>query len=178
MNELKKYITKSLKDRIIIFISGILCGCAGILSLMQKTSWIIIIAMFLACIILLFEGTTAHIREKKLLELLAGSEDLSQAAAEFSSAKSYADGDIKLGDTMIFRKRIMSFLRYYDITMLICQESSDDHDSRLSLYAKLKNGREELICHLHGAEKEKAAQEIADAVRSHNLSIRKNGFRL
>lgn len=177
MKELINYITKSRKDRMIVFISGILCGCAGIVSFMQKTSWIIIIAMFLACIVLLFEAITVRLREKKLLQLLTSSEDLSQAAAEFASAKAYADDHIRLGDTIIFRKRIMNFLRYYDIAMLICQETSDDNASKLSLYAKHKDGKEELLCHLYGIGKEKAAQEIADAIKAHNLSIRKNGFR-
>lgn len=151
MEELKNYLCKNNKDRIVLAIAGAVFGALGVVVMLRKDGLmdtILSVVFLLGFAILVFEALTSASREKRKMQELEDSGVLSQAAAEFADAESFANDTLRLGRTYIFRKKYTTLLQYRVIKQVATAVRTDDdtHSTEISFYAKLSDGTEQKLC--------------------------------
>lgn len=173
MEELKSYLCKNSRDRLILAAMGAVFGIAGVVLILRREggmSIVITVAALAACAILEYEALTAASREKKILAQLEDSGVLSQAAAEFGEAESFAGDTLRLGKTFLFRKKNTMLLQYRVIREICTEERSQENSgTELVIFAKLSDGSTQKLCSLDSNYAEAAA--IAECIRAHDPEI-------
>lgn len=172
MEELIKYICKDRKDRIVCFIGGVVFGAASAV-LFVKESTFLAVAMLSIGLVLLAEALTAGIRDRKKIKKMDADGTIEKAALDFSTAQSYADGEIMFGDEFIFRSKMCVLIRYDDVVRAEYYQSSDVENNHHNdcIRVKLKNGKYEPLCTVYGLNRPEKINEIFSELRYYNPSI-------
>lgn len=173
MEELKEYLFKNKKDRLILAAAGVVFGAIGVVLMLRKGGMmdtLISVVFLLGFAILEFEALTSASREKRKMQELEDSGVLSQAAAEFADAESFANDTLRLGRTFLFRKKYTTLLQYRVIKEVATSVRTDDdsHQPEISLFAKLTDGSEQRLC---STDDYAEAVTIKERIRAHDPEI-------
>lgn len=94
MEEMKQYMGRSGKDRLVIALAGGVCGVLGV---MQLTRGALVIGgvLMAVCALLLYSALRAKRQDAAALSALG--DELDAAAADFGAAEELAEGTLRLG---------------------------------------------------------------------------------
>lgn len=178
MEEMKKYMGRTGKDRIVIAVVGIICGGLGLMMLL-KHSYVMGCVFAAVCLLLLFSAIFAGKQDARYIRALAEQGELNAAADDFLHAEEYIDGTLKLGQRYAFRKGRMEVLALRDMQNIFIKHEHDNTDNgigaeHLVLFAGLSSGRSVEFCSIYGPQQEEALQTVLQALiqRKPHLEVR------
>ena len=173
MEELKAYICKDGKDRVILLVGGLCMAGGSCLALFHSHKTFIGIILALAAVLLLYEAITCSARESAYIRSLEDSPEGSKILADFAGAKSFADDKLRLGKTYVFRSKYAILIKASDIKSAIFYErmDHDTHKSEYGITITMQNGKMDKLCDLYGSDPYGQAHEIFSALMERNPSI-------
>ena len=172
MEELKKYVQKTSKDKLILGLFAVVFAAAACV-LLTRHNWILFIAMLLCAVALFIGAITSSADDKKFFSFIENSPERDKILADFASAKSYANDSIRLGENYIFSKKMTRLLGYESIQKLQYFEHHDLETQRTEpgIAMVLTNGKSRTLCDLSGGDPQMQAQEIFEIVLSKNPNV-------
>ena len=172
MDELKTYVQKTSKDKMILGVVAAVFAAAAC-ACFVKHSWVLFIAMLLGAAALLIGAVTASSDDKKFFDYIENSPERDMILADFASAVSCADDSIRMGETYIFTKKLTRLLKYEDIRKLQYFEhrDMDTHNTECGIAMVTANGKSRTLCQLSGSDVQGQAQAIFAAVLSRNQNV-------
>ncbi len=172
MDELKKYVQKTAKDKIILGVFGAVFAAAAVI-LFTQHSWVLFIIMLLCAAVLFIGAFTASATDKKFFDDIQNSTRKDEILADFAAAVPYANDEIRMGEYYIFTKKLTSLINYEDIISLRYFEHHDmeTHNTEAGIAVSLKKGAGRTLCNLYGDDTQMQAEKIYNAVLSRNASV-------
>lgn len=171
MEELKAYLCKNGKDRIVVAVCGLVFGGVGLYALLNNRTlgFRILGVVMLACFAILeYEALTSRRREARQMQELEDSGMLAAAAREFPNAEQFANDTLRLGQNFVFRKKYPTLLQYRVISE-VSTRVRGDNGSEVTMYVKLSDGKSHVLCSLGGDEEQ--AEVITQRLMAHDAGI-------
>lgn len=172
MDELKQYIRKTAKDKIILgAFSAVFAVAACILFI--RHSWVLFGVMLLGAVILFVAAVTGSAGDRKFFDSIENSPRRSVILADFAAAKPCANDEIRLGEHYIFTRKQTRLIAYEDIRRLQYFEHHDADTSRTEagIAIALAGGGSRTLCSLYGEAPRMQAEEIYRSVLSKNPNV-------
>lgn len=171
MEDLKKYIFKNTKDKIIITVAGTIFCLIGIVSIVTRKSLLIGIVFVLLGALTAYGGLTSSKSDEKALETIKKEGKIDEVINDFKRAKSYLNDDVRFGEKYIFRKKDSRIVKYEDILEVeyVSTISTIDEAPRTVYYLSvtLKNNKSQSLYNERGDHKE-VADEMIDLILKYN----------
>ena len=179
MDELKRYLCKSAKDRIILGVIGIILGAICAYAVINHVGLFVEIIPGVMCLILLWAALASGRQDRAALNRLDEEGILEEAAGDFQLADRFCGGEVMLGNKYIFRHKQTELIRFSDIVSAqyvvrmgdIGNEESAGDAPEEKIFLRLTNGKNRELCSLYGADSLAQAQAIYAALKGRNPNI-------
>ena len=172
MDELKKYVQKTTKDKLILGIFAIIFAAVAVVAFTRHT-WVLF-AVMLLCAFALFTGAlTSTSTDKKFFDSIENSPEKYAILSDFETAQSCANDNLRMGSKYIFTKKYPRLISYEDIVMLQYFEhhSTDTGRTEPAIAYTLADGKGATLCSLYGNDTDMQVQEIYDIILSRNPNV-------
>ena len=172
MDELKQYIRKTAKDKIILgAFSAVFAIAAG--ALFAKHSWVLFGAMLLAAVLLFLGAVTSSATDRKFFDSIENSPQRGVILADFAVAKPCANDEIRLGERYIFTRKQTRLIAYGDIQSLRYFEHHDMDTQKVEagIAIALASGGSRTLCSLYGEAPRMQAEDVYRSVLSKNPNV-------
>ena len=172
MDELKNYVQKTAKDKIVLGLFSIVFAVASCVFLLRH-SWVLGVIMLLCAVALCVGAVTSSSVDKKFFDAIENSSEKLAIIADFETAQSYCGDGIRMGKRYIFSKKQARLITYEDIKKLQYMEFHDNETSRTEPVIKvtLTNGKCSTLCSLYDGSSQMQAQEIFEVILSKNPDV-------
>lgn len=172
MEELKSYVKKTSKDKIILGLFAAVFAVAGYV-LFTEQNWIFFGAMVLGAAVLFIGVITSFANDNKFIRSVENSPERDRILADFTVARSYANDTIRMGEVYIFSKKMTRLLSYQDIRELRYFEHHDPEtqSTEPGIAIALSDGKSRTLCDLYVENPQMQAQEIFALVSSKNPGV-------
>lgn len=170
MEEMKKYMGRTRKDRAVVALAGMVFGVLGAVQLIQQ-AMIVGTILLAVCVLLVTSAALAGKQDARYMQALADRGELEAAAADFQTAEELPEAKLKVGQHYVFRKGWMEVLKLSDLRDVYTKRESDDNgeNSRggehLVLFVGLADGRSVRLCSLYDAQQDDLRRDVVAVLR-------------
>ena len=172
LDELKEYIQKTTKDKLLLGLSAIVFAAAAYI-MFKKHMWIFFVIASLCALALFIGAVTSSSIDKKFLDTIENSPEKYVILSDFERAQSFSDDLIRMGEKYIFSQKQAKLISYEDIKKLQYVEFHDNSTGRTEprIAVTMNNGSHSTLCDLYDNDPLALAQKICEIVLSKNPNV-------